>query len=65
MARFMIKMFLGVLMFGFRATTKQTSPFPQAPNNIKMAKATIRIICVFVSKWLPGLSKDEARNSSS
>ena len=45
MARLMMKMFRGVLMAGFRATTKHTRLLPAAPNAINSANRVIRTFC--------------------
>jgi len=45
MARLMMKMFRGVLMAAFRATTKHTRLLPAAPNAINSANRVIRIFC--------------------
>jgi len=45
MAKLMMKIFRGVLMAGFRTTTKHTRLLPKAPNAINSANRVIRIVC--------------------
>ena len=45
MARLMMKIFRGVLMAAFRATTKHTRLLPAAPNAINSANTAIKIVC--------------------